>query len=305
MKPNSCGPVLLTCMILASFTPGILPARGVADKDGYLGVGGIQFAVSEEVYKSPAAFREAIRKSLERVEYQALIRDVELDLVVFPEYTSAFLGLSVLDDSERERLAADPAGNRMLIAEAVSQSHQDMMEIWSEISRNKPYSILAGSHLQVDSEGRIHNRALLFQSGVLTWTQDKVFPGGPEKTILALRTGEIGDARPFIVDGFSVVTTICRDTYNEEWETALPDADLWIDIKANEIPYTQDYYDQALSARLPDSPIDRGLTVSLSGELLGFRFTGPTEYLYDIGPIAGTDPWAENAMLVVRLPERN
>ncbi|MDT8296650.1 MAG: hypothetical protein RQ801_00005, partial [Spirochaetaceae bacterium] len=165
------------------------------------------------------------------------------------------------------------------------------------------YAVLAGSTLVVGPNGGIRNRALLFdRNGTLQWTQDKSFPGVPETELLDLAAGRIEDAESFVVDGRHIVATICRDTYNDVWEEVLPPADLWIDIKANELPYTPEYYDEALAERLPDSPIDRGLTVSLAGEILGFRFSGPTEYLYDIGPVAGTDPWAENAILIVMYP---
>lgn len=302
LKPVSITLRLVTVLVALFLLPEALGARSASEDDGFLTIGAIQFAVSREVYSSTDSFRTALIRALDTVEAQAVDDGVFPDLIVFPEYTSAFLGLSVLSDEQIAAFAADPAGNRRIVAEAISRTNQDMMDIWMEISAAKPYAILTGSHLNVDSKGNIRNRALVFDSGQIIWSQDKVFPGLPEIRILQLTTGVVEDAIAFEVDGFSIVTTICRDTYNEIWETTLPEADLWIDIKANELVYTQEYYDEALTARLPGSPIDRGLTVSLSGEILGFRFTGPTEYLYNSGPIAGTDPYAENAVLVLRLP---
>ncbi len=297
-------PAVIFCAALFFGFSGPVGARAASEKDGVLTVGAIQFALSAETYASVDSFRAALNKVLDKMETEAAEENSFPDLVVFPEYTSAFLGLSVLSNEEIKQIAENPALNRMKISEAIAATHHDMIDTWKFISNERPYVILAGSHLSIDSEGNLHNRAQAFKNGEIIWTQEKVFAGAPEKRILNLKTGQMTDARPIKVDGFVVYTTICRDTYHDEWEEVLPVADLWIDIKANELPYTQEYYDQALKARLPDSPIDRGLTVSLSGELLGFRFTGPTEYLYDEGPIAGTDPYAENEVLIIKIPVR-
>ena len=123
--------------------------------------------------------------------------------------------------------------------------------------------------------------------------------------LLNLKTGTPGDTHPFEINGFRIVVTICRDTYHEEWEEILPEADLWLDIKANELPFTRTYYDEALAARLPGSPTDSGLTVSLSGSILGFAFTGPTELLQDDGRaskiITSTDPDEKNALMILEI----
>ena len=293
--------ILLSFLILA--LPRALTARAASENDDFLSVGAVQFAVSREVYSSAEAFRGAIEDVLDKVENEAAAEGIFPDLVVFPENTSAFLGISVLTGDEVEAVREDPAGNLDLIKEAIESTQEDVVDIWKDISSDRDYAILAGSALVIDSTGDIRNRAYLYSpDGEIVWTQDKVFPGAPEESILSLSTGKVSDAESFEIDGFDIVTTICRDTYYDVWETSLPDADLWIDIKANELNYSQEYYDGALTSRLPDSPIDRGLTVSLAGTILGFRFTGPTEYLYDMGPIAGTDPYEKNAILLVQLP---
>ena len=302
MKIGIVGSRAALLTLLIALLPGSAAARAASENDGYLTVGAVQFAVSTEVYRSAESFEAAVRQSLSRMEAEAEDRGVFPDLAVFPEYTSAFLGLSVLDDDDLKVLASGGTEARAIIDEALAATHQDMVGIWKTISAEKSYAILAGTHLNPDSDGRLRNRALLYSGGDILWTQDKVFPGAPEQRLLNLASGRLEDAEAFELDGFMIVTTICRDTYSEEWETVLPEADLWIDIKANELPYTMEYYDGALTSRLPNSPIDRGLTVSLSGSILGFSFSGPTEYLHDEGPIAGTDPWAENAILVISLP---
>ncbi|MCK5251053.1 MAG: hypothetical protein KAJ98_13870 [Spirochaetaceae bacterium] len=291
-------------LLFLLLTPAVLFARADADTDGYLTVGAVQFAVSREIYSSLESFRSAVVNTLDRLEAEAALTAPgrPLNLAVFPEYISAFPGLSYLSDEETSALAADPAGSRRLTARALAMAEPEVISMWKELSRERDYAILAGSTLILDTDGNMRNRALLFSAeGELIWTQDKVFPGDPEVSLLNLKTGRIDDARSFEIDGFNFVTTICRDTYHDGWEKALPEAHLWIDIKANELPYTRAYYDEALPDRLPGSPTDAGLTVSLSGKILGFVFTGPTEFMNDSGVIAATDPYEENAVLVVSL----
>ena len=297
-------------IVLLPFTPGILSARAAAEPENSLTIGAVQFAISEEVYNSTESFRSAVEASLNKLEIKAASTGKSsLNLAVFPEYTSAFLGLSFLSPQEINSLTADTADNRLLVGWALRMAEPQIITIWSGIARERGYAILAGTALILDTDGDIRNRALLFSpEGELIWTQDKVYPGAPEVNLLNLKTGKIFDAYPFEINGFKIVTTICRDTYHQEWEEALPEADLWIDIKANELPFTREYYDKALPERLPDSPTDAGLTVSLSGEILGFSFTGSTEYLVDDGfsssIIETTDPYKENAVLILNIPQK-
>ncbi len=299
-------------VLIAILLPAALSARAAGDADMYaappgdtLVVAAVQFAVSPDIYESPESFREAVERSLDNLE--ELSADNPIDLVVFPEYSSAFLGWAFLSDQEREELAGNPAESGSLIVEAVQKAEPALEAIWGELARERELSILAGTALIAETsdngiETELYNRALLYSDdGELVWTQDKVFPGLPEEVILNLDTGEPADARPFEISGHSIVVTICRDTYNEIWETQLEEADLWIDIKANELPYTDDYYDEALAERLADSPIDTGLTVSLAGNFLGYRFTGITEYFVNDESVAATRPIAPGAMMVVSI----
>jgi len=295
-------------LIMMLFIPVYLSARAdaVAFEERVLVVGAVQFAVSEEVYRSMESFRRAVEESLNRLEARASSTGSgrPLNLAVFPEYTSAFPGLSYLSEEEIKVLEQDPASNRFLIGWALRMAEPEIISMWSDLARIHGYFILAGTTLILDNGGNIRNRALLFSpDGELVWTQDKVFPGAPEMKLLNLKTGKPDDTHPFEINGFRIVVTICRDTYHEEWEEILPEADLWLDIKANELPFTRTYYDEALAARLPGAPTDAGLTVSLSGSILGFSFTGPTEFLKDNGRtseiITSTDPDEKNALMIL------
>ena len=304
LTPGARSP-LLFLFLLSFLPPSILSARGGTElPEETLTIGAVQFAVSEEIYNSMESFRLAAEEALIRLEEKAAAANngKKLDLAVFPEYTSAFPGLSFLNHEEITALSAAPQDSLPLIKQALRMAEPEIMSMWCNLARAHGYAILAGTALLLDEEGNIRNRALLFSpEGELIWSQDKVFPGAPEVSLLKLKTGKIADARPFEIKGFRIVTTICRDTYHKEWEKALGEADLWIDIKANELPYTPAYYDEALPSRLPGSLIDSGLTVSLSGAILGFSFTGPTFYMNDYDTISSTDPYAKDSLLIIAL----
>ena len=124
----------LTLQFLIIVLPvSILAARAVSDTDNTLVVGAVQFAVSESVYQSIDSFRDAINTSLDRVE-DASGSEI-LDLVVFPEYTSTFLGLSLMNQREIQGIINDPAGHRELAVEAVLAVEKNMVKT---LAGNRP-----------------------------------------------------------------------------------------------------------------------------------------------------------------------
>jgi predicted amidohydrolase len=293
-------PAFLFCLLAAC-----LPAAGTGEGDGVLRVGAVQFAVSPERYMNHQVLKDAINDVLDRLEDEAASSGygMPLDLAVFPEYSSAFLGLVYLSEGELKALQSAPENNRDIIVRVIREAAPDVEELWTEIASERGYSILAGTVLSAGNDGTIWNRALLYHpENGLVWSQDKSFPGFPEERILQLAAGRPEDTRPFEIDGHTVVMTICRDTYSDVWEEVFPEADLWIDIKANELTYTREYYDEALPSRLPKSRIHEGLTVSLSGEMMGYRFTGVTEHINRIGTLKSTSPNLRDAVMVITIP---
>lgn len=231
-------------------------------------VAAIQLRVNDALYLTPGAFG---------VEVEALLQQAgDADLYVFPEYTSAFFALKHLPPEAAALVRRGSVPPLQAIQAAVSEAEPDVHRFWSEVARRRQAYILAGTGL-VARGGELYNRGLLYgPRGELRWWQDKVFLGAPEKRVLDLASGSLEDVRTFSLENIEFAVTICRDTYHSVWQEILPDADLWIDIKANELPYSWEYYAGALPARLPNSPIDRGLTVSLVGTMAGYTFSGPT-----------------------------
>lgn len=294
-------------LILFLLLSNRIMADATLENDGELWIGAVQFAVSESVYRSTESFENAINSSLNAVEKEAAGN--RLDMVVFPEYTSAFLGLSLLSEQDLQSIRDNLSDEYQLVRNVIHATEKTVISIWQRISRERDYAILAGSILVVEKIENKHesifNRALLFsRDGTLIWHQDKVFLGEPEKRILNLHSSSLNKAHTFQIDQHTIALTICRDTYHKVWEEHFSHVDLWIDIKANEIPFTRSYYDEALLARLKGSRVPYGITVSLSGEIMGFQFTGPTEFLSKQGSLAGSNPWTKNQALVFAYPRR-
>jgi predicted amidohydrolase len=250
--------VALVCIVPVS------AGRAAGDEaPGEITIAAVQLHVAPELYVQPGAFSEHARRLMSAAG--------AADLYVFPEYAAAFLGL--------RRLRGESAGDvpsRAEVVRAARSAEPQIHALWARLAAERGAYILAGTALVARGD-RLYNRALLYApDGRLVWWQDKAFPGAPETELLQLDRGSPDDASSFTIGGVRIAVTICRDTYHKLWETRFPNADVWIDIKANELPYTEEYYRGALPARLPNSPVDSGLTVSLVGSVFGYTFSGPS-----------------------------
>ncbi|MDC7224931.1 MAG: hypothetical protein PQJ60_14380 [Spirochaetales bacterium] len=220
-----------------------------------LTIGVVQFEVSPGIYSSEESFRQAVEEQIILLE--------GADFIVFPEYTSVYAGYLFINRLSREEIGRTAP----LVKEFLDRE-------WGALAKKYHKYILAGTYYAAEGD-KIYNRALIYgPEGNLFHYQDKVFLGAIEQNDIGLDQGKIDDAVPFTIKGKTFFLTICRDTYHEEWESIVPPVDLWIDIKANELPYTEEYYSGALPSRLPHSEADLGLTVSLTGTIGGYVFEG-------------------------------
>ncbi len=235
-------------------------------------IGAVQFEVSPEVYATGESFRRAVEDKIIALE--------GADFIIFPEYTSVYAGYLFVNSLDREE-----------ITRTAPRVKEFLDREWGDLARKYHKYILAGTYYAVEG-GKIYNRALIYgPEGALFHYQDKVFLGDIEKDLIGLDRGDIGNAVPFTIKGKTFFLTICRDTYHEEWESIVPPVDLWIDIKANELPYTDEYYAQALPSRLPDSSADLGLTVSLTGSIGGYQFEGYSTLRNDFNQLRATSSY--------------
>jgi len=187
--------------------------------------------------------------------------------------------------------------------------------VLAPLARRHRVTIVAGSaFVAVQPEGggeELRNRAfVLGPDGSLLYAQDKVFLTDFERDVVGLSPGRIEDASPFAVARVRIGLTLCRDTFFAEWEDLFRGVDLWIDIKANAVPFTaqeREDFRRALPARLPRAGVRHGITACLVGSYLDLSWEGESsviECIDGVGTIsAATSPRAQT-ILRAELPTR-
>ena len=283
-------PAALAFLLLA-LLPG--PAAQPADASpGELRVAAVQLHLDSADLASTAAYVAVIQ--------EAVLRCLPFapDLILFPEYTAAFLallpygrliqGAQTLEQALRRVLEHEPLAHdlRELFLLNSSLAETSMRELFGGLARRYGVAMGAGTWFApAEAGGRtgLVDRAVIFDSsGGELYAQDKVFLTGFEEGVLGLRPGRLSDARPFLLKGRKLALTICRDTYFEEWDGSLAGAELWVDLKANAEPFDEqvrESFRRALPARLAGSGVPYGLTVYLTGELAGLAWEGQSNAL--------------------------
>jgi predicted amidohydrolase len=265
-----------------------------------LRVAAVQLSVDAGMLASLEAYRTRIAQTVERtLAYRP-------DLIVFPEYTAAFLALipyhreieraaSVAEGLERIR-AVDPlvGSLRDLLLLNSGWAERALDEVFGGLARRNGVAILAGSYFAWTGgpDGvRLTNRAVVFgPDGRRLYQQDKVYLTPFEEDLLGLSSGRLSEGRSFPIAGARVGLTICRDTFFPAWESQLEDSDLWVDIKANGTAFTleeQQRFERALPARIRSGEVPYGLTVCLTGELLDLLWEGVSSLVGKEGQAEG------------------
>jgi predicted amidohydrolase len=276
----------LAAAVLAALG-AVLATRAAGASPEELRVAAVQLSISSADLASTAAYVEHIQGAVRRC------LPFDPDLILFPEYTSAFLAVlpyggrigeaGTLEEALRRALAQEPLARdlRDLFLLNSGLAERDLRELFGGLARRYGLAIGAGSWFAaVPDGGRITlvNRAVIFDDrGVELYSQDKVFLTPFEEELLGLRPGRLEAARPFLLQGRRVALTLCRDTYFREWEPRFRNADLWVDLQANGEPYTDEVrerYRRALPARLPGAGVPYGLTLCLTGGLAGLVWAG-------------------------------
>jgi predicted amidohydrolase len=278
------GTLLFALLLLAA---PALPASG-------LRVAVVQFRVDPSTYASQESFRKAVTATVEQA-----VRGQGPDLVVFPEYTCVFLAMlpyarelqgaaGVADGLSRVQAVHPELGTLRDVFLAQSAAAQRILAgVFAPLARRHRVTIVAGSAFVAENSqgGReeLRNRAfVLGPDGRLLRAQDKVFLTDFERDVAGLSPGRIEDASPFVVAGARVCLTLCRDTFFAEWEDLFHGVDLWIDIKANAVPFTADEredFRRALPARLPRAGVLHGITACLVGSFLDLTWEGESSVI--------------------------
>ena len=284
---------------LASLADVADPATGgpVADppqagRPGELRVAAVQLCIGPADLASFSAYAGRITGLVERcLPYRP-------DLILFPEYASAFFALLPYGPKLREADSLEEALRSVLAGEPLARDLRDLFllnsglaerrlrELFGGLARRHAVAVGAGSWFAAQSSGSrtvLVNRAVVFDPrGRELYSQDKVYLT-PFEEELGLEPGRLEEARPFLVDGRRVALTLCRDTFFEEWERVLAGAELWVDLKANGEPFTDHEraaFQRALPARLSGGQVPYGLTLCLTGGLAGFAWEGESSLVH-------------------------
>jgi predicted amidohydrolase len=292
LKPRILLSVTFFLLLLAGTTlsaqeSGENPARSPSDRSQVLRVAAVQLKIEQSDLRSFAAFRSRIEALVMRS------MAFEPDLIVFPEYTSVFFTLIpyyplILEAESAEdglsRISArDPLinGFRDLFLINSGLAERVMEEVFASLARRHEVVIIPGTYFAWSRRGEeaaLVNRLVVFDpSGGISYTQDKVFLTPFEEQLVRISPGELEQAEPIVVQGHRIGITICRDTFFSDWLQVHSGVDLWIDIKANGVVYTEEErrrFLRAVPARIAEGDIPYGLTVCLTGSLLDMVWEG-------------------------------
>ena len=298
---------------------GCLSTGTGAHDDNNFTVVGIQLSVSPELYRTEEVFTR---------EMSALIALIDgiyhPDLIVLPEYSGVFLSLipylpEILTASNYEeafkilsakRPAMECPGDLFIRESERVESY--WTGLWSRIASKHGVFILPGSVFLKDEQGKLKNRGMLFgRDGELLYIQDKVYLTDFEINILEISPGDMNEPRTVSLDGLSIGFSICRDTFFPALEEQLLGADLWIDIKANGVPFTQEeeeLFQKALPERILSSGVPYGMTVCLTGSFLDLLWEGVSSAIMledgSLKVISEAPGWSTQEVVVITLPER-
>jgi len=274
-------------LLLALSIRLVVPSERPAAGERPLRVAAVQLSIHPQDIASLAAFRSRIEGLV------GACLPAEPDLILFPEYASAFLALvpygrqlqeeAGIEEALRRIEAREPlvGGLRELFLLNAGLAEAAARELFGGLARRHRVALGAGTLFAAergDRGTRLVNRALVFgRDGKLLHAQDKVLLTEFELEALGLEAGSLDRARPFLLEGRRIGLTICRDTYLEEWELLLAGCDLWVDLKGSGQPFTEqarERFRRALPARLASSGVRYGLTVCLTGRLCGLIWEG-------------------------------
>ena len=263
-------------------------ARPAAESPRELRVAAVQLSLSAADLASRDAFQRHIGSLVGRC------LPFRPDLILFPEYASVFLALlphgrdiqgakTVREAFLRVRAREPLAGSlRELLLLNSGLAERSAQELFGGLARRHGVAIGAGTYFACaggpGEPVRLVNRAVIFDSsGQVLHLQDKVFLTPFEADLLGVEPGRLDQAAPFLLQGRRIGLTLCRDTFFAEWEQRMAGAELWVDLKANGEPYSEqarESFQRALPARLPGSGVPYGLTLCLTGALFDLVWEG-------------------------------
>ncbi|MDC7232039.1 MAG: hypothetical protein PQJ58_02315 [Spirochaetales bacterium] len=250
----------------------------------------VQFEMSAGIVRSREAYALAMEEAM-----VAAMDGGRADLVIFPEYIGVFSALIPWYDI----LASGKPFEEVWFAvsrETGLQSIKDLFisraadndaflnSLWGDLARRYNVYILSGTRFNTEGN-RLYNQAVVYSpDGEVFYRQNKYFLTDFETDIVGLNSGDIDETDGFDIKDHHINLTICRDTFLKEWEIIHHEGDLWIDIKANGVEYTEDQealFTRALPARLIKTDVPYGITACLTGDFLDLLWEGESSIIYN------------------------
>lgn len=280
------------CAVLLLLLP---PASAAADDAGALTVCAVQYQVTPRGVLTERGLLASAGAAVEAAVAGGS-ETAPVDLVVFPEYTSAFVALErhataiveagSLDEAVNRVLNGRSGGVRELFMRNAPAARQRLDRVWATLARRHDVYIVAGTYFarHVGRRGpELRNRLLVYSpEGRLVYRQDKVFLTPFERDVLGIDPGALDHAAALHVEDAPVGFTICRDTFMDEWESHFDGLLLWIDVKANGVAYDAKQranFRKALPERIAETDVPYGLTVCLTGRFLDLFWEGRSSFI--------------------------
>jgi predicted amidohydrolase len=279
-----------------------------ADDPAEFSVAAVQFAVDEELYTEPGAFRHAVKELVAEA-----VTEHDADLVVFPEYINVFLlagdlvepveRADSIDEALRElaKIRRGLSGLPGLLKSTATELASAALRMWRELAVAYDVAIVPGTFFVPEGQ-ELRNRLLVLDDdGRVIYRQDKVFLT-EEEELLGLSPGKVAEARTIEVEGVEIGLTICRDSYFDDWEPVLGKSDIWIDLRANGEPYSREVrerFDGALPERVEETEVAGGVSATLTGRFLDLIWEGPAFAVDEQGRRIGESPSPRGSSLVI------
>lgn len=272
--------LLLSMTCLSAMTPG-----------GDLETVIVQFEMSEQIIASEQAYTEALEMAMREA-----MKEGEADLVIFPEYIGVFPSLipwySYLEEERPfeelwfaiQQSRPEIRDIKDLFMRESARTEDFLDSLWGNLARKYDVFILSGSRLSARGS-RLMNQAVVYSpEGDVAYRQNKYFLTDFETDILGLSPGNLKETGGFRIKEQNIKLTICRDTFLRDWEELHREGELWIDIKANGVAFTEDQlalFARALPARIINTSVPYGITACLTGNFLNLFWEGESSIIYN------------------------
>ncbi|TVQ18306.1 MAG: hypothetical protein EA382_17850 [Spirochaetaceae bacterium] len=271
----------------------------------------VQLRIDRRWTESQEAFDAQARRLV-----AAVVDEHAPDLIVLPEYLGFFRAAAAIrrrlpDAFDAIALAVNDRSESQLSIpdEIVEDALDGGIRVWRSIARTESVAVVPGTGPAIDDDGSVRNRLwVIDERGDVVYHQDKAFLTDIERDVIGIEPGALHDASPVEIGGVEIAFTVCLDSFYSEWSDHFGEVDLWIDLRANGEPYTQEVRDRfadALPRRVEESGTTLGASATLTGGFAGLIWEGPSFAVDKSGRRIAESPTArgESVLIVEFAPE--